>query len=194
MPPKNRRKEIPVGNVYPVAPSRPYVFWIWLTLAALCFAAAFFVPKPPQVPLFEYKVELAIFLVAAVLLAWTGFSSASHRVEIVGTALRIYGGFFYRNVKADDLDIAAARVIDLKKEKGFRPIWWFCAVGLPGYVAGLCLLRREGQAWVLLTTPHSVLWLPRKEGRPYLFSLQDSPGLLARLQKYASRQEPGGEK
>jgi hypothetical protein len=192
--PKHRRPPIPAGNVYLAVPPRPYVFWVWLGLAALCAVVAFHVPKPPEVPLLEFKFEFGAFLAAAVLLSFTAFSSASHRVEIHGTILRIYGGFYYRNVKADDLDIAAARVVDLTTDKELRPVWWLCGVGLPGYSAGLCLLRGEGQAWAFLTDRRSVLWLPRKKGRPYLLSLADNAGLLARLQKYASRPTAGGEK
>ena len=193
MPPKHRRPPIPAGNIYRLTPPPRYVFWFWLALALLCFAASFSVAKPPLVPVWQYKVEFGSLLFLAVFLVWISFSAVSHRIEISGTFLRLYGGFFYRNLKAEDIDIAGARVVDLTREPDCRPVLWLGGPVLFGYRAGFWRLRRGGCAWVIVTDPRSVLWLPCKEGRPYLLSLQDGAGLLARLQKYASRPESGGE-
>ncbi len=193
MPPKYRRPQTLAGNIYPAVPPRPYVIWVWLVLAALCFAAVFFLPKPPHVPLWAYKLEFGGLLAVAILLVWTGFSSVSLRVEVAGTSLWIFGSFFYRSLKADEIDIAAARVVDLDAERDYGVALRLYGASLPGYGTGLYLRRRGGLAWAFLTSRRQVLWLPVKTGKPYLLSLQDSAGLLARLQKYASRAASGGE-
>lgn len=106
-------------------------------------------------------------------------------VRLEGGELRIAAGMHNRRVAAAELDLAGARIVDLREHKALRPLFKSFGTSLPGYHAGHFRLRDRGRAFVLVTDPARVLVLPERSGRRLLLSLRNPQALLDTLAQRA---------
>lgn len=92
-----------------------------------------------------------------------------------------FGRLPWRRVRIADLDLAAARVVDLRRESALQPVWKIAGTRLPGFHSGWFRLRDGRRAFARLTDWKRVLVLPRPNGRVYLFSVTRAEALLDAL-------------
>lgn len=128
---------------------------------------------------------MTLVLVACVALI--AGSLARRRVTLDGDRLIIAAGLNGTRVAVADLDLAAARIVDLKAEPALRPGHKTFGTQMPGYHAGHFRLRNRGRGFVLVTDTRKVLVLPERGGRTLLLSLQRPQALLDALADVASR-------
>lgn len=110
------------------------------------------------------------------------------RVSIEAGVLTIAAGLNTRQVALADLDLAAARIVDLREHDELRPFLRVFGTRLPGLAMGHFRLRDRSPAFVLLTDRSRVLVLPAKSAakraaKTLLLSLQQPQGLLDELHK-----------
>lgn len=90
-------------------------------------------------------------------------------------------GMHSRRVALGELDLAYARIVDLRERTEFRPALKLMAMRLPGLGLGHFRLRDRGRAFVLLTDASRVLVLNERSGRRLLLSLDKPQALLDAL-------------
>jgi len=103
------------------------------------------------------------------------------RVTLEDDTLVIRATLHTQRIAVSDLDLAAARVVDLAAEKDLRPLLRTFGFGMPGFKAGHYRLRSRQRAFVLLTARDRVLVLPERSGRLFLLSLERPQALLDAL-------------
>lgn len=108
------------------------------------------------------------------------------RVTLDGGALAITAGLLTRRVPVTNLDLASARIVDLREHGELRPLLKIFGTRLPGAAMGHFRLRDRRAAFVLVTDRSRVLVLPEKPGataggKLLLMSLQQPQALLDAL-------------
>lgn len=99
--------------------------------------------------------------------------------------LTIRAGMNRARVRLVDLDLAAARIVDLSKEPTLRPLLKTFGASMPGYHTGHFRLRDRSRGFLLLTDRSKVLALPERSGRTLLLSLERPQALLDALKAVA---------
>ena len=130
--------------------------WVWLAAIAIILAGAF--------------------------IAW---SIRRRRVVLEGDLLTVAAGANTTHVRTTDLDIAAARIVNLADTSTLKPGLKTFGTSMPGFHAGHFRLRDRSRAFVLLTDKTKVLALPERNGRMLLLSLERPQALLDALRTMA---------
>lgn len=121
---------------------------------------------------------LVLPLVAGIL------AFAMHRRKLVLEGDRISYHFIpWRNARLSELDLDAARIVDLAQERALQPVFRLFGSALPGYRSGWFRLRNRTTAYVVLSDWRRVLVLPRRDGKLLLFSLQKPDAVLDALRR-----------
>jgi hypothetical protein len=148
-----------------------------LALLAGAIGLAFAARQEPGALLAFPILLLAVAVVAIVV--------RRRSVRLEGGELKVAAGMHNRRVATADLDLAGARIVDLREHKALRPLFKSFGTSLPGYHAGHFRLRDRGRAFVLVTDPTRVLVLPERSGRRLLLSLRHPQALLDALSAHA---------
>ena len=119
------------------------------------------------------------------MLVYTGLSSRWVHFNVSSGGLEIVGDFWGRSVPAANLDLDAARAIDLDREPDLRPRRRTWGTGLPGYASGWFTLCNGQKALVYLTDPRQVVYVPTREGYSLLLSVNDPSRFLDSLRRTA---------
>lgn len=130
-------------------------------------------------------VWLAAVVMTVVVVATTAGLVRRRHVVLDGDLLIIAGGVNTARVRTADLDIAAARILDLANDAALKPRLKTFGTAMPGYRAGHFRLRNRSRAFVLLTDTTKVLALPERSGRMLLLSLERPQALLDALKTMA---------
>jgi hypothetical protein len=138
---------------------------------------------------FAAREEPRIWLVAIPVVLIVGllnWSIKRRRVMIDGDRLRIAAAMHTATVRVAELDLDAARVIDLAETTALRPRFKTFGASMPGFHAGHFRLRDRSRAFLLLTDRRKVLALPERGGRMLLLSLEKPQALLDALHAVAT--------
>jgi hypothetical protein len=123
----------------------------------------------------------AIFVLVAVLFGFA-WILRHPRVRLQDGELQV-GRFPRLRVRPSQLDLQAARVVDLDGETSLQPIIRLVGTSMPGLHSGWFWLRDKSRAFLLVTDRRRVLVLPRREGGPVLLSLVRPESLLDALRR-----------
>jgi hypothetical protein len=121
-------------------------------------------------------------VLAAMSIVW---SVRRRHVVLDRDLLTVAAGFNTVRVRTADLDIAAARVVNLSDNSALKLGLKTFGTSMPGYYAGHFRLRNRSRAFVLLTDRTKVLALPERSGRTLLLSLERPQALLDALRTVA---------
>ena len=113
------------------------------------------------------------------------------RVTLEDDHLHIVGSMHTTRVRVAELDLAAARIVDLAEATVLRPMFKTFGTSMPGFHAGHFRLRDRSRAFVLITDRSRVLMLPERSGRRLLLSLEKPQALLDALQTVAAARPRG---
>ncbi|QIL20084.1 hypothetical protein [Thermomonas sp. HDW16] len=104
-------------------------------------------------------------------------------VELRDGVLDVRAALFRHRVAVSELDLANARVVDLRERTELRPVLKTGGMSIIGFDAGNFRLRHKfGKAFCLLTDRHRVLWLPERNGTSQLLlSLAQPQAMLDAL-------------
>lgn len=108
------------------------------------------------------------------------------RVTLDGATLEIRATLHTLRIAVAELDLAAARIVDLSVSRELRPLFRRFGFGMPGFRAGHYRLRSMQRGFCLLTTYDRVLVLPERSGRVILLSLERPQALLDELRAKVS--------
>lgn len=150
-----------------------------IALGAAVIGIAFAAREEPRAWL-----ALVVIGLAAGLIAW---SLRRRQVTLDGDRLRIEAGLNSASVALDALDAASARIVDLDREPGLRPLLKTFGTSMPGFHAGHFRLRDRSRGFLLLTSRRKVLVLRERDGRTILLSLVRPQALLDALGERAAR-------
>jgi hypothetical protein len=109
------------------------------------------------------------------------------RVSLGDGILTIAAGVNTRRVATAELDLATARVVDLRERSDFKPMLKLFGTRVPGLSMGHFRLRDRSRAFVLLTDSSRVLVLNERSGHRLLLSLDRPQALLDALQAAQDR-------
>ena len=107
-----------------------------------------------------------------------------NRLELDARSLTLVATFYRQQVPLEQIDIQAARVVDLGEQRDLRPRWKTNGFGLPSFAAGHFRLADGSKAFCLVTDPARVLVLPRRDGSKLLLSPEQPRALLDRLRAH----------
>lgn len=144
----------------------------------LILVAVLALQQRPPIWMHVLPAMLVMPVVAAVL-AWT-MHRRKFRIEGDRIRYRLVPG---RSTSLSELDLAAARIVDLEQEKALQPRLRRIGTALPGYRAGWFWLRDRRSAYVVLSDWRRVLVLPRRDGKLLMFSLQRPDAVLEALRR-----------
>jgi hypothetical protein len=127
-----------------------------------------------------------LLLAILVSLALLAFVQRRTRVSLEVGTLTIAAGLLTHRIAVANLDLAAARVMDLREHTELRPLIKVFGTRLPGLAMGHFRLHDRSPAFVLVTDRSRVLVLPEKpgtkrSGKTLLLSLQQPKTLLDAL-------------
>ncbi len=122
-----------------------------------------------------------LLAVLAPIFAFIAWFLRRRDVLIDDNRLQIRAGINSISIPLDALDIASARVIDMDREPGLRPMWKTFGTSLPGFHAGHFRLRDRSRAFLLLTDRRKVIALRERDGRNLLLSLSRPQALIDAL-------------
>jgi hypothetical protein len=135
--------------------------------------------EEPRVWWIAIPVALATGLIAWII--------RRRSVFLENDRLKIAAGLNSTDVAIADLDLDAARIVDLDEATTLRPGLKTFGTSMPGFHAGHFRLRDRGKGFVLLTARRRVLVLPERGGRRLLLSLEQPQALLDALRDVAER-------
>lgn len=121
----------------------------------------------------------------AIIALGIGWSLRRRSVELEDGVLIAKAGFFSAKRRIADLDLDAARIVNLKDAPKLRPGLKLFGLWLMGYAGGYFWLRDRSTAFVLLTDASRVLVLPDRNGRKVLLSMEHPQTLLDALRAVA---------
>ncbi len=119
-----------------------------------------------------------VLVLSGVFIVWT---VRRRHVVLDGDLLTIAAGINTARIRMADVDIAAARVVNLADHSKLKPGLKTFGTAMPGFQAGHFRLRNRSRAFVLLTDRTKVLALPERGGRMLLLSLERPQSLLDAL-------------
>lgn len=164
-------------------PKRAYVFVVAMLLLPLLGVAVALLAAPPRPGDGWLALLAALPILAGVALLLLG-GMRRRSVEWDGEVLVVRAGFHTHRIARRGLDLSAARIVDLDRERALAPRLKSAGFAVPGFRAGHFrgrpLSRRQ---FCLLTDYARVLLLPEHDGRTLLLSLEHPRALLQALQE-----------
>ncbi len=130
--------------------------------------------------------ERALIGLVAILisLAVTGFlvhSLKRREVTFDGRELVVSASLYTRRLTPAEIDLDAARVVDLREHTELKPLLKLNGYSLPGFHSGHYWTRKRKKSFAMLTRYDRVLVLPERSGTLVLLSLEQPQRLLADL-------------
>lgn len=131
---------------------------------------------------------LLALALAVVVAAWVASLRLlrRHHMQLDAAGVEVATTFYRRRVDASELDLHAARVVDLDERPELRPGLKTNGVGFPGFASGWYRLRGGGKALVAIAGGPRVLWLPTRKGYGLLLQPPQPQALLDRLRAMAA--------
>ncbi len=123
-----------------------------------------------------------VFLFLGALFIYLFYAPRHVRFEVSQGRLRIRGDVYGRAIPLGDLDLGAARTVDLNDGSDLRPAWRTNGVGLPGYSSGWFRLANGAKALLFVTDRRRVTVIPDAQGWLLMVSVADSGRFLQALQ------------
>jgi len=144
-----------VQEIFPVIPASGRALWFAL------------------IP-FVFALPISAYLLASAL------APRNTRVVVSSAGLSIRGEYSL-HVDRGDLDLAAARPVDLTKPGPHALRVRTQGTGMPGYSAGWFRTGDDAKAFVVVTDPRRVAYLPTRSGYSLLLSVADPAEFIARV-------------
>ena len=135
----------------------------------------------------EGDAGFAWFAIAGVavfcVLLWAALAALlrRHRLQLDNDGLEVATTFYSRRFALADLDLEAARVVDLGERPEFRPMLRTNGLSIPGFRSGWYRLRNGNRALVATADGQRLLWIPTAAGHDLLLQPADPRALLERL-------------
>lgn len=130
-----------------------------------------------------------IFIAALLASRWLALRLMLHRLSLQAGTLAVSTTFYHREYAWSDLQLDAARIVDLDEHTELKPWLRTNGVSLPGFHSGWFRLRNRSKALVATIGGPRVLYLPTHKGHALLLQPAHPASLLDELKRLA--QPPG---
>ncbi len=139
---------------------------------------------PGQVRLLWVVVSLLLVVLSATgALGYALSAARTARFEVSPSGLRLRGDFYGRTIPAAELQLDAARAVDLRTDRALQPVARTGGTAVPGYRAGWFRLRDGERALLYVTDPSRVAYVPTRAGYSVLVSVPDPAAFIASLRR-----------
>lgn len=129
---------------------------------------------------------LPALIASPILLMLAALWLRRRSITLQDGVLEIRAAMYRKRIPIGEMDLAAARSVNLEEHTELRPWMKTNAMSLPGFSAGHYRMREKlGKAFCLLTDPRRVLLLPLRDGSRLLLSLERPQALLEALRTQA---------
>lgn len=166
---------------FEVTPPSQFAYWLplgSLILSMVGIALAVALGGTEDKPTTELLWLLPALIVAGPLLLLV---MRRRQVTFDGAALVVRATLHTTRIAVSNIDLDAARIVDLSADKELRPMLRTFGFGMPGFRIGHYRLRSGKRGFLLLTATDHVLVLPEHSGRVILLSLERPQALLDAL-------------
>ncbi len=174
---------------FPIVPAEG-LWWLYGVFAAASAAMAFGFGRLQRQAragstslALKARYALPLGAVAMIVAGWTVHEQASATIEVGQGRVQIHAGFYSQDLQISDFRLRDAELVDLRESRHLQPTSRTNGTGAPGLRAGWFVLRNRERAFLLVTDPGAVVYVP---GRAFsvLASLQDPEGFLEALGSY----------
>jgi Bacterial PH domain len=148
---------------------------------------AFFIVPAGGRPFYFLVPILLLLGVVLYLLCVVGYGSQRASFVLSDAGLDFRGDVWGSRLPWGALHVDKARVVDLTREPGLRPVSRRRGAALPGYMAGWFRLSDGERALLYVTARQRVVYVPTSAGYSLLLSPQDPEAMLAELRRRAGR-------
>ena len=128
------------------------------------------------VPIIVLLLVLALYMLSMV------YFSKNSSVHLAEDELVIKGGTYGRTLPLSELNIEAARVVNLYRERDYQLKWRKNGIGMPGYNAGWFQLQNSQKVLAFVTDEKEVVYIPTENGYDLMFSVNEAEEFLNTLQ------------
>ncbi len=150
------------------------------------------VPAGPGAALMLVAISVLV-LALGLMLMFIVVSMRHASVTLGPEHLRLRADLVSRCIDYRDLDIDAARVVNLEHETELRPRWKQRGTGLPGYQSGWFKLRDGSKALLAVTERTRVVHLPTRKGYSLLMSVENPDSFMRDLVRLAQEGNATGD-
>ncbi len=95
-----------------------------------------------------------------IVAGWTVHEQASATIEVGQGRLQIHAGFYSQDLQISDFRLRDAELVDLRESRHLQPTSRTNGTGAPGLRAGWFVLRNRERAFLLVTDPGAVVYVP----------------------------------
>ena len=124
-----------------------------------------------------------LLLLMVALFAWMAYSSRHTRFEISPQGLQISNTMYGRTIPGSALLTGGVRVLDLGRDRQYRPKWKTNGAGLPGYQAGWFKLHNGEKSLLFVTDRKRVVYVPTRDGYSVMMSVARPEQFVAALRE-----------
>ncbi len=123
----------------------------------------------------------------AVIALWWVLDRAMrrHHLDVGDGRIRVSTSFYSKTLTLAELQLDAARVVDLEERTEFKPRLKTNGYALPGFHSGHFRLRNGEAAFVAIAGGRRALWLPTHGKQALLLQPRQPDALLAHLRELA---------
>lgn len=108
-----------------------------------------------------------------------------HRLYLGRDGIEVVTTFYRQSLSLSELDLARARVVDLRERRELRPLLKTNGLALPGFRSGWFRLRDRSRAFVAMARGPRGLFLPTRRGHALLLQPRQPQALLDALRAMA---------
>lgn len=125
-------------------------------------------------------ISLLLLGILSLLFVSARGATRSH-FEVSAEGLRLSGDLYGRFIPRSALQVAEARLVDLRSERELAPRLRTMGTSVPGYSSGWFRLRNGRKALLYLTDRGRAVYVPTTQGYDLLLSPQDGGRFVERL-------------
>lgn len=172
---------------FPVAPPGKLSRLLLIVVAGvlpLGIVAGALLMSPAEPPVSALVIALPLAVTFGI-----GLAVRRRAIALDGDRLTVKATFYTLRLPLSEIELDAARVLDLDEHRELRPWLKTNGFALPGFRAGHFRGRDRRKLFCLVTAPR-VLALPLRDGRTVLLSAERPQALLETLRRVAVPQGP----
>lgn len=164
-----------------------------ITAIALAWASASDAPKSliaGNLALTNAVVMIAVVALTVAIWWWVHRALQRHRLDIGEDGIALRTTFYRRALAWAELDLDAARVVDLREHTALKPLLKTNATALPGFRSGWFRLRNGRKALVATAASPRVVFIRTRSGYDLLLQARQPQALLDHLRAMAAPPRP----
>jgi hypothetical protein len=106
---------------------------------------------------------LIFFAVGMLVACWLVYKQETATLEITEKTLIVHAGWYSQEIARSSLQLEEAKIVNLEEVPSLQPVIRTNGTGMPTLQAGWFVLRNRKKAFLLITKPRKVLYLPTRD-------------------------------